>query len=59
MFGKGYPEGLDAALVEPAMMAWHNYWLFPAAMAAVIMVAFALLFWDRVDIGDEKKAKGG
>ena len=53
MFGKGYPEGMDAQLIEPAMTLWHNYWLFPAAMATVIFVVFAIAFWDRVDIDEE------
>ncbi|MGB2351290.1 MAG: nucleoside permease [Akkermansiaceae bacterium] len=49
MFGKGYPEGVDAELIARAMTDWKNYWLFPAGMAAVIFVVFALFFWDRVD----------
>lgn len=56
MFGKGYPEGVDNALVTTAMADWKNYWLFPAGMAAVIFVIFALFFWDKVKTngaGDE------
>ena len=49
MFGKGYPEGVDPQLVTTAMDDWKNYWLFPAGMAAVIFVIFALFFWDKVD----------
>ena len=49
MFGKGYPEGVNAELITKAMADWKNYWLFPAGMAAVIFVLFALLFWDKVD----------
>lgn len=49
MFGKGYPEGVDADLITKAMADWKNYWLFPAGMAAVIFILFALLFWDKVD----------
>jgi nucleoside transporter len=28
---------------------WHSIWLVPAAMAGAVMVAFALLFYDRGD----------
>jgi len=49
MFGKGYPEGVDPQLVTTAMTDWKNYWLFPAGMAAVIFVIFAVFFWDKVD----------
>jgi hypothetical protein len=49
MFGKGYPEGIDPQLVTVAMSEWKDYWIFPAGMAAVIFVIFALFFWDKVD----------
>jgi nucleoside transporter len=51
MFGKGFPEGLDQALLRSAMMDWKNFWLFPAGMAAVIAVIFLIGFHD--DIGAE------
>ena len=56
MFGKGYPEGVDATLVEKAMADWQAYWYFPAGMAAVIMVIFALAFWDKVKTDDVSEA---
>ena len=31
------------------MMEWQNYWIFPAGMAAVIFVIFAVFFWDKVE----------
>jgi nucleoside transporter len=55
MFGKGFPDGLDAALVAAAGADWKSYWLFPAGMAAVISVIFFLAFWDKsADGGDSK-----
>jgi hypothetical protein len=47
MFGKGYPEGLNTDLVTKAMTEWKHYWMFPAGMAAVICVIFAVFFHDR------------
>lgn len=47
MFGKGYPEGLDPALVTKAMTDWKNYWMFPATMAAAVSVIFLLAFWEK------------
>ncbi|MEM6260747.1 MAG: MFS transporter [Planctomycetota bacterium] len=57
MFGTGYPEGVDASLVEKAMADWQNYWYFPAGMAAVIMVIFAVAFWDKVKTDDVSEAE--
>jgi nucleoside transporter len=55
MFGKGFPEGLDPALVAAAGADWKAYWLFPAGMAAVIALIFFLAFWDKsADGGDSK-----
>ncbi|MFK7789933.1 MAG: MFS transporter [Phycisphaeraceae bacterium] len=52
MFGKGYPEGVDPTLRDAAMNDWMNYWYFPAGMAAVILVVFAVFFWDKVKTDD-------
>jgi len=49
MFAKGYPDGVDHQLIAKAMIDWKNYWLFPAGMAAVIFIVFALFFWDKVN----------
>lgn len=54
MFGKGYPEGINTDLVASAMTQWKNYWIFPAGMAAVIFILFALFFWDKVDTDSDK-----
>lgn len=47
MFGKGHPDGIDPELLALAMIDWKHYWLFPAGMAAVILVIFIALFHDR------------
>ncbi|MEM9415552.1 MAG: MFS transporter [Planctomycetota bacterium] len=60
MFGKGYPDGIDMTLVGKAMADWQNYWYFPAGMAAVILVIFAVGFWDKVstdDVDEEEVAE--
>lgn len=49
MFGQGYSDGVSSELVAKAMIDWKQYWLFPAGMAAVIFIVFALFFWDKVD----------
>lgn len=49
MFGQGYADGVNSELVTKAMTDWKQYWLFPAGMAAVIFIVFALFFWDKVD----------
>jgi len=56
MFGKGFPDGVNMDLVGKAMADWQNYWVFPAGMAAVIMVIFALGFWDKVNMDDVDEA---
>ena len=59
MFGQGYPEGVNQELVTTAMTDWKHYWLFPAGMAAVILVVFAIFFWDKVsrDVDAEEVAE--
>lgn len=58
MFGKGYPDGIDPALITTNMTAWKDYWVFPMLLAAAVMILFAVLFWDRVkpDAGDSTSA---
>ena len=53
MFGKGYPEGIDSTLINQTMVEWQNYWYFPAGMAAVILVIFAVAFWDKVKADED------
>ena len=47
MFTRELPEGLDPELLNATMEQWKNFWLLPAIMAAVIMVVFAVAFWDK------------
>jgi nucleoside transporter len=55
MFGKGFPDGIDASLATAAGIDWKNYWIFPAAMAGAIAVLFFIFFWDKsADGGDSK-----
>ena len=55
MFSRGLPETLPAQQLETTMGQWQNFWMSPAIMAGIVMVAFALLFWDRTDAKDESK----
>ena len=55
MFGKGFPEGLNASLVTAAGADWKNYWIFPAGMAGAVAVIFFLLFWDKSADGEDSK----
>jgi len=52
MFGKGYPEGIEPALIEQNMSEWHDYWMFPMLLAAAISIIFFLAFWDKVKTDD-------
>ena len=53
MFGKGHPERVDSDILSTTMTQWKNYWMFPAGMAAVIFIIFALFFWDKVSTDDD------
>ncbi|MEM8678894.1 MAG: MFS transporter [Planctomycetota bacterium] len=45
MFSRHLPESLDPSLLQATMEQWKNFWLLPAILAAVVFVAFAVLFW--------------
>jgi hypothetical protein len=47
--GKASPDQLVAAPSATIIHNWHHIWLVPAAMAGVVMILFALLFYDRGD----------
>ena len=53
MFSRALPEQLDPALLATTMGEWKNYWFFPAIMAGVVMVVFAVAFWDRTKSDDD------
>jgi nucleoside transporter len=57
MFSKGFPEGINLELVKKGMADWQSYWVYPASMAAVILVIFGLAFWDKVSIDDDQPKK--
>ncbi len=46
MFSVSLPENLDQQLLRDTMLQWKEFWLFPALMAGVIFVVFALLFHE-------------
>lgn len=47
MFSRNLPEGLDQQLLTTTMQEWKNFWMFPAIMAGVVLIVFAVLFWDK------------
>lgn len=49
MFSRELPEGLDASLLSRTMEQWKDFWISPAIMAALILVLFAVAFWERSD----------
>lgn len=57
MFSRELPEGLDPQLLSTTMEQWKNFWLFPSIMAAIIMVVFALTFWDKAKTEPEDESQ--
>ncbi len=53
MFSRSLPEGLDPELLSTTMQQWKNFWMFPSIMAAVILVVFAVCFWDKAKPMDQ------
>ena len=56
MFSRHLPEGLDQQILSETMVQWKNFWFFPSIMAAIIMVVFAITFWDKAKKSDESEA---
>lgn len=50
MFSRSLPESINAELLSSTMLQWKNFWMFPAIMAAGVLVLFALTFWDKTVI---------
>ena len=47
MFARALPESLDRTNLAATMEQWQSFWLKPAALAAIVAVLFAVLFWDK------------
>ncbi len=56
MFSRSLPNTLDSELLASTMQQWHNFWMLPAIMAAVVFAIFFLLFWDRVRVDPDTQA---
>jgi hypothetical protein len=50
MFSRSLPESINAELLSSTMLQWKNFWMFPAIMAAGVLVLFSLTFWDKTVI---------
>jgi hypothetical protein len=54
-FGKMFlseKPNATGSIVSDAMVNWKTFWMFPSLMAIVVVVIFAVAFWDKVK--DEK-----
>ncbi len=48
MLSRNLPAGLDKELLSSTMNQWKNFWMFPSIMAGIVLVIFALTFWDKM-----------
>ncbi len=48
MLSRNLPAGLDKELLSSTMSQWKNFWMFPSIMAGIVLVIFALAFWDKM-----------
>ena len=48
MLSRSLPAGLDKELLSSTMEQWKNFWMFPSIMAGIVMIVFALTFWDKM-----------
>ncbi|MEM8913507.1 MAG: MFS transporter, partial [Planctomycetota bacterium] len=53
MFSRALPDGMDAEVLSSTMQQWKTFWVSPAIMAGIILVVFAVAFWDRSRSGDD------
>lgn len=53
MFSRDIPEGVNQELLNDTMIQWQNFWMFPAILAGVVLVIFALAFWDKTEKLDD------
>ncbi len=53
MFSRDLPAGVDPELLSSTMNQWKNFWLFPSIMAGIVLVLFAVAFWDRAKTESE------
>jgi hypothetical protein len=53
MLSRSLPEGLDKEVLASTMAQWKNFWMFPAIMAAAILVVFTLTFWEKTKSASE------
>ncbi|WP_146523847.1 nucleoside permease [Stieleria varia] len=63
MFSRDLPDGVDDQLLSSTMSQWQNFWMFPAIMAGIVLVIFAVGFWDKtkppvVDAGSDDGSDG-
>ncbi|MEM6504421.1 MAG: MFS transporter [Planctomycetota bacterium] len=49
--------GLAANLTNDGVLDWKTFWLYPAIFAGIIMVIFAVAFWDKVKTDDVSEAE--
>ncbi|QDT00853.1 MFS transporter [Adhaeretor mobilis] len=47
MFSVKVPESVDPQIYQDTMTQWKEFWITPAWMALAVLVAFALLFYDK------------
>ncbi|QDT33360.1 MFS transporter [Thalassoglobus polymorphus] len=57
MFSRSLPEGLDPQLLSTTMTEWKQFWFFPAIMAGVVFVVFALFFHDKMSDKDVSESE--
>jgi len=54
MLSRSLPTALDKELLSSTMNQWKNFWMFPSIMAGIVLVIFALTFWDKMKSSTEE-----